>query len=183
MQPIVASKVILREGRDADIQPLFRYITDPQVARYLVVLPPSDMQMFGERLREMFTTRDVEHNYIIARRDTGEAVGMVRLHLESSTTGNISYWMGKPHWSKGYAIEAVGILCTMGFVDWGLETLEAHCFGGNVRSITLLDRLGFRSMHATQISSRDPMLGQELLFRLKLADFTWKPRDPSTRSG
>ena len=176
MQPIIAQKIVLREGRDADIKPLFRYITDPQVARYLVIVPPDNMKMFGDRLREMFTKRDREHNYIIGRRDTGEAVGMVRLMLVSPTTGNVSYWMGKPHWSKGYAFEAIGMICTMGFVDWGLEAVEAHCFAGNVRSITLLDRLGFQSLSATQVRSPDPMLGQELLFQLTLANFTWKPQ-------
>ena len=181
MQPIVATKIALREGRDADIRPLFRYITDPQVARYLVVLPPDDEKMFGGRLREMFTNRDKEHNYIIARRDTDEAVGMVRLVLVSSTLGNISYWMGKPHWSKGYAFEAIGVICTMGFVDWGLEEIQAHCFAGNVRSIALLDRLGFQSVTASHVRSADPLLGQELLFTLRLAHFTWTPARGGSR--
>jgi len=175
MQPITGAKTTLRQGRDADIKPLYRYITDPQVARYLVIVPPSDAKMFGERLREMFTARTTEHNYIIARRDTDEAVGMVRLVLVSPSTGNISYWMGRPHWSKGYAFEAIGMICTLAFVDWGLEEIEAHCFAGNVRSITLLDRLGFQSVTATRVRSPDPLLGQELLFRLTLANFTWKP--------
>ncbi len=181
MQPIVATKIVLREGRDEDIRPLFRYITDPQVSRYLVIMPPSDQKMFGERLREMFTTRDKEHNYIIARRDTGDAVGMIRLILQSPTAANVSYWMGKPHWSRGYAFEAVGMICTMAFVDWGLDVVEANCFAGNVRSISLLDRIGFQSISATHVRSPDPLLGQELLFRLTLADFTWKPpREPGT---
>ena len=174
MQPVVGQKILLREGRDEDIRPLYRYITDPQVAKYLVIVAPDNRDVFGARLREMFTKRDVEHNYIIARRDTNEAVGMVRLVLVSPTIGNVSYWMGRPHWSKGYAFEAIGMICTMAFVDWGLETVEAHCFAGNVRSITLLDRLGFQSVEATRLVSRDPLLGQELLFRLTLATFTWK---------
>ena len=174
MQPIGGEKVILREGRDADIKPLYRYITDPQVARYLVIVPPSDVNMFGTRLREMFTTRTTEHNYIIASADTNEAVGMIRLVLESPTSGNISYWMGRPHWSRGYAFEAVGMVCTMCFVDWGLEEITAHVFAGNVRSITLLDRLGFQSVSATRVRSPDALLGQELLFRVTLSTFTWK---------
>lgn len=174
MQPVIGQKITLRAGRDEDVGPLFRYITDPQVAKFLVVVPPDNREMFASRLREMFTTRDREHNYIIARNDTNEAVGMLRLVLVSPTTGNISYWMGRPHWSKGYAFEAIGMICTMGFVDWGLEEIEAHCFAGNVRSITLLDRLGFQSITSTRLVSPDPLLGQELLFRLRLATFTWK---------
>lgn len=175
MQPVTGQKITLREGRDADIKPLFRAITDPQVARYLVIVPPDDIAMFGTRLREMFTTRTTEHNYIIARNDTNEAVGMLRLLLESPSRGNISYWMGRPHWSRGYAFEAVGMACTMGFADWGLEEITAHVFAGNVRSITLLDRLGFESVSATRVRSPDPLLGQELLFRVSLQTFTWKP--------
>ncbi|MDP9018178.1 MAG: GNAT family N-acetyltransferase [Candidatus Eremiobacteraeota bacterium] len=174
MQPVTGEKVILREGRDADIRPLYRYITDPQVARYLVVRPPDDQKMFGKRLREMFTTRITEHNYILARREDNEAAGMVRLLLETPSHANISYWMGRPHWSKGYAFEAVGMICTMGFVDWGVEEITAHCFAGNVRSIKLLDRLGFESISATQLRSPDPLLGQELLFRLTLGKFSWQ---------
>ncbi|MBC5815196.1 MAG: GNAT family N-acetyltransferase, partial [Candidatus Eremiobacteraeota bacterium] len=114
MQPVIGQKITLRAGRDEDVRPLFRYITDPQVAKFLVVVPPDNREMFASRLREMFTTRDREHNYIIARNDTNEAVGMLRLVLVSPTTGNISYWMGRPHWSKGYAFEAIGMICTMG---------------------------------------------------------------------
>lgn len=175
MQAIRGQKIILREGRDADIKPLYRAITDPQVARYLVVVPPDDVVMFGTRLREMFTARTVEHNYIIARADTNEAVGMIRLVLQSPVTGNLSYWMGRPSWSKGYAFEATGMVCTMGFADWGLEEITANVFAGNVRSITLLDRLGFQSVSATRVRSSDPLLGQELLFRVTLDTFTWKP--------
>ncbi|GAC1652203.1 MAG: hypothetical protein NVS9B12_01380 [Vulcanimicrobiaceae bacterium] len=175
MEPIVGTNIMLREGRDADIAPLFAYISDPQVTRYLVVVPPADVNMFGDRLREMFTVREKEHNYIIARSGDRAALGMIRLRLEPPSTGNVSYWLGKPHWSRGYAFEALGIICTMGFVDWGLEAIEANCFAGNVRSVSLLDRLGFQGLTATNVRSPDPLLGQELLFRLKLENFTWKP--------
>lgn len=175
MQAITGAKIKLRAGRDADVEPLYRYITDPQVVRYLVIVPPSDPKMFGERLREMFVDRRTEHDYVIALRDTNEAIGMVRLLLVSPTAGNVSYWIGRPHWSKGYAFEAIGMICTMAFVDWGLEEVEAHCFAGNVRSIGLLDRLGFQSVSATRVRSPDPLLGQELLLRLTLANFTWQP--------
>ena len=175
MDPIVGRRVTLRAGREKDIRPLYRFITDGQVARYLVVAPPADEKMFGDRLREMFMTREMEHNYIIAERSTNDAVGLVRTILQGPAIGNVSYWLGKPYWSRGYAWEAVGMMCTLGFVEWGLETIIAQCFAGNVRSIKLLDRLGFRSIEAHRVAIPDPMFGAELTFALTLATFSWQP--------
>ena len=172
MDPIVGKRIVLREGRDADIKPLYRYITDPQVSRFLVLGAPPDERTFGIRLREMFTNRITEHDYIIARKEDNAATGMIRLILQSPTIGNVSYWMGRRHWSHGYASEALGITCTMGFVDWGLEEIQAQCFAGNVRSIKLLDRLGFETVRATTLHGVDPLLGQELLLSVSLARFT-----------
>ena len=172
MQPITGRKIVLREGRDADIKPLYRYITDPQVSRFLVLAAPPDERTFGIRLREMFTNRVTEHDYIIARKEDNAAAGMIRLMLTSPAVGNVSYWMGRRHWSHGYATEALSIICTLGFVDWGLEQIEAQCFAGNVRSIKLLDRLGFETVRATTLHGVDPLLGQELVLRLTLATFT-----------
>jgi len=145
------------------------------VARYLVIAPPADEKMFGERLREMFLTRESEHNYIIAERTTNNAVGLIRMILQSPSAGNVSYWLGRPYWSRGYASEALGIMCTLGFVEWGLESIVAQCFAGNVRSIKLLDRIGFRSVEAHKIAIADPMLGAELTLSLTLETFSWQP--------
>gem|GEM_PF-5540288 len=54
MQPVAGQKSTLRPGRDEDVRPLYRYITDPQVAKLLVVVPPDNQEMFASRLREMY---------------------------------------------------------------------------------------------------------------------------------
>ena len=56
---------------------------------------------------------------------------------------DIGYWIGKGHWGKGYAKEAVLILLQFGFGSLQLNRIQAYTFASNSRSVSLLKSMGF----------------------------------------
>lgn len=56
----------------------------------------------------------------------------------------IGYWIGKKHWGKGYAKEAVRLMLNLAFNELQMHRVIAITFAFNGRSIKLLESLGFK---------------------------------------
>lgn len=66
----------------------------------------------------------------------------------------LGYWIGRPHWGRGYATKAVAAL-----VDYAFENFDAEVIGGgtyedNPASRRLLERLGFAEAGRYETHSR-----------------------------
>lgn len=60
----------------------------------------------------------------------------------------IGYWIGREHWGKGYGKDAVRLLTHMAFEDLDINEVNATVMAFNLRSIKLLESLGFKK-HST----------------------------------
>ena len=56
----------------------------------------------------------------------------------------IGIWVGRTHWNKGFAKEALEILISHAFLDIHLNRLQAHIFTQNNSSIRVFEKLGFK---------------------------------------
>jgi len=56
----------------------------------------------------------------------------------------IGIWLGRSHWNKGIAKEALKMLISHAFLDIHLNRLQAHIFTQNDSSIKLFEKLGFK---------------------------------------
>jgi RimJ/RimL family protein N-acetyltransferase len=54
------------------------------------------------------------------------------------------YGLARPHWGKGYAADAAGLLVRFGFERLGLVRIQALCAVDNERSLRTLERVGMR---------------------------------------
>ncbi len=75
------------------------------------------------------------------------AAGVISMD-PSDKSCQIGYWIGREHWGRGYAREAVALLSSFCFRKLGVEMIYADVFGFNKRSISLLSRLGFEKEDA-----------------------------------
>ena len=57
----------------------------------------------------------------------------------------LAYWLSPPYWGTGLATEAAWTLCRAGFTDLRLHRIAAGVLAFNMRSVALLERLGFQS--------------------------------------
>ena len=74
---------------------------------------------------------------------SGAIVGACGLDLRDDAP-EIGYWLGVPHWGKGYATEAVRALIDHAFTDLDHEALNAGARVTNPASRRLLEKCGFQ---------------------------------------
>lgn len=68
-------------------------------------------------------------------------LGPINQHHQSA---DISYFLGEQaFWGRGYATEAVRLVVEYGFTQRSLQFIGAGCYGSNVASIKVLDKVGF----------------------------------------
>jgi len=63
-----------------------------------------------------------------------------RVHLQAE----LGYWIGVPHWGRGYATEAAQAVVAYGFGTLGLNRIYAHHMARNPASGRVLERVGMR---------------------------------------
>lgn len=93
-----------------------------------------------------------EYAFAITRAGDDELIGAISLGLSndpvSGRVGEIGYWLGLAHWGRGFASEAVGAVTALGLEDLGLNAIEAVVFKENKNSRRVLERCGYRFLHA-----------------------------------
>jgi ribosomal-protein-alanine N-acetyltransferase len=145
---IGTERLELRALSESDVPDLFAVFSDPNVMKYrdgLLMTTAADAAAYLAQIDQGFRSREL-FEWGISNRTTGAIVGTCTL-LNLSTIhsrGEIGFALGKPYWGQGLATEAVKALISFAFVKLDLRRLEADVDPRNVRSLTLLERLGFQ---------------------------------------
>ncbi len=133
----------IREWKTDDCTALAGIANDPQVAGWLRDAFPSpyteeDAVFFINLARR--TTHDRGWLYAITVNDA--VVGGVSLTFGDdvySRSAELGYWVGRDHWGRGVATEAVRQICTQAFQETDVLRIEAEVFANNPRSIRVLE--------------------------------------------
>ncbi|MEJ7658401.1 MAG: GNAT family N-acetyltransferase [Hymenobacter sp.] len=96
---------------------------DYEVAKNTLNIPhpyhEEDARQWVWQARENFR-RQVAYAFALELRTTGELVGGIGLNLEPRfDRAEAGYWLGRPHWGRGLATEALGALLRFGFEELG----------------------------------------------------------------
>lgn len=79
----------------------------------------------------------------IERVSDGVLLGVIGLLTrEAGRVAEIGYWIGKPHWNRGYASEAALRVVEYGLNERGLVEIYAACFARNIASQQVLAKAG-----------------------------------------
>jgi ribosomal-protein-alanine N-acetyltransferase len=90
---------------------------------------------------------DLAYAFLIFRSDDNALVGgltLANIRRGVAQAGSIGYWIGAPFARKGYMTAAMRALVPFCFQTLRLHRLEAACIPGNVASICLLEKTGFK---------------------------------------
>lgn len=72
-------------------------------------------------------------------------VGAAGLHVDAvHAKAELGYWIGRPHWNRGFATEAAAALVAHGFRALRLERIHARFMVRNPASGRVLAKLGFQ---------------------------------------
>lgn len=145
MPPLFQSeRLLLREFRDDDFDAVHAYGSDPEVVRYLPWGPNSHAAT-REFLKRAQSYAEVDSQvvfeYAVIRKDTGELIGGMGLHLDGPNA-MLGYCFAKPAWGKGFATEAARLVVGHGFDNLEVHRTWAGCDPENSGSIRVLEKLG-----------------------------------------
>lgn len=107
--PHEKTRLAFRSWAPGDAPTLAALLSDEKLWRYLpeAYQGPIDRQA-AEALIELSRA---DHHLVLAATQNGLPFGQVRLLYSKPNAAEISYWVGVPHWGKGYASELVASFC------------------------------------------------------------------------
>ena len=139
-------RLVLRPFTEGDLDFIFRLFSDSETNRYSssgdLATPEEARRMYEGYLRPGFPSH---FRLATELRETGEVVGTLGLYRysERDRCAVLGYDLLRTHWGRGYMAEAVEALLCYGFSELGLNRVEATVDPLNLRSVRLLERLGF----------------------------------------
>ena len=163
---IYSRRLIYRRWREEDAEALFLCARDPEVAYPSGWLPHRDTAYSRAVIRTVFMKRG--SMAIVERDGDGAPIGSISLepgpnaarHIGESEA-EIGYWIGKDNWNKGYATEALDMMCRYALEERGMRRLWCAYHDGNERSRHVMEKCGFVYDH-TDGDSYNPMLEKHL---------------------
>ena len=83
---------------------------------------------------------------LIELKDSKTPIGTIGLYLysEKNKRAELGYDLAREHWGNGYMTEAVSEVIRYGFIELGLNRIEATVDTRNTNSYRLLERVGFK---------------------------------------
>jgi len=91
----------------------------------------------------------------------GRYIGTVGLHFPAGQPPELGYWLGQPHWGRGYATEAGRAVVEAARLAGG-SVLRALVLPGNAGSRHVLEKLGFLPI-GTVTHASGTLAGQQSL--------------------
>jgi ribosomal-protein-alanine N-acetyltransferase len=141
-------RLCLRPFTFDDESAVFALASHPEVAlfvRFEAHRAPSDTRAFLELVLKHYRRGD-PFAWAIGRREDDLLIGSCGFvsHNAAGKSAEIGYWLGKPYWGQGYAVEAARALVRFGFEQMGLERIEAKCFLENRAGQRVIEKLGMK---------------------------------------
>lgn len=145
---LIGNRILLRDFRDDDLDPLISMHSDPRVLRYYA--SEVGTREHGERLLDLFVRWAAEvprQNFQLAviDRESGVLMGSCGLRMKGCPARCAEFGLGidAEWWGQGLAQEAARLLLRFGFTDLDLVEVRGVSVAQNEAVATLVRRLGF----------------------------------------
>jgi RimJ/RimL family protein N-acetyltransferase len=185
--PIRTRRLELVPPRLDQVGELVALLREPSVARWTLHIPYPYIATDARKdvLRSQNLRRRGQGlSLLVVRRIDGALIGGVGFHPldEHHASAEIGYWVGRPYRHHGFAEEATRALVNAGFRRLGLHRIEAAVFPGNVNSVRLLRRCGFRYEGRVRDEVRKDGVWRSTLWFARLATDPVTPQRTSRRA-
>jgi len=156
-------RLVARKPRLFDAAVIFKaYATDPEVTRYMVWEPYTELLPLERYLHHRINEWDAGngYGYMLCLKGTEEPIGSIDLTL-TGFKADFGYVLAKPHWGKGYMSEALTFL-----VDWALAQpsiyrATAFCDVENPGSARVMEKAGMEFEGIMKRGHVAPTIGPE----------------------
>ena len=141
-------RLVLRVRTVADAEDIFDYASRPEVSYPAGFLPVKTLEDEVYYLEHILPERNQKENlpagYGIVVKGTDKVIGSVDFnHRHADDVLELGYTLHPDYWGRGYVPEAACALIDLAFKELGLHKIELTCFGYNLRSQRVAEKLGF----------------------------------------
>jgi RimJ/RimL family protein N-acetyltransferase len=137
MTELVTRRLTLRAPRPEDAPRFALGISEFAVARWLSPMPwPFTLAMAQDYLRNAPDPRPEKAFFVIEHPDKG-LIGCI------SMVSELGFWIARPHWNKGYCLEAAAAVIDWHFSGSGAELIRSRAHRDNLASLRVKSKLGF----------------------------------------
>lgn len=154
-------RLAFRRLRESDLLEIADFISDWDVAKQTAAIPhpftSSHAQNWFDYVQDAWA-HGREYVLVVERCSDQKVVGAVGVRVDRrlwGRVGSVGYWIGKPHWGKGYATEAVEGFLQFCARDLRLKRLCAEVFDDNERSLRVLEKCGFEPQKLRKVNYAD----------------------------
>jgi RimJ/RimL family protein N-acetyltransferase len=124
---------------------MFAVLSDPAIYEHENE-PPASLEWLRDRFAKLETRRSADGKELwlnwVVRLPSAELAGFVQATVEGDRAA-IAYVLASAHWGRGIARAAVEAMIAELAARHGVRTLTAELKRENLRSLRLLERLGF----------------------------------------
>ena len=141
-------RLILRVRTVADAEDIHAYASLPEVA-YPAGFPPvktleDEVYYLEHILPECNQKENLPAGYGIVVKGTDKVIGSVDFNYRhADDVLELGYTLHPDYWGRGYVPEAARALIDLAFKELNLHKIELTCFGYNVQSQRVAEKLGF----------------------------------------
>ncbi|MGW4791298.1 GNAT family N-acetyltransferase [Nonomuraea sp. NPDC004297] len=169
-------RLIMRRWREADREPFAAMNADPEVMEHFPApLTREESDALVVRIEDQFDRRGYSL-WALEVRESGEFIGFTGLVLQTFDAPflpavEIGWRLARPAWGHGYAIEAARRAAQYAFEEAGLGDIISMTAESNLRSQSVMRRLGMTRDPAEDFAhprlAADNPLSRHVLYRLK----------------
>lgn len=149
---LVTERLVLRPPHEDDIADLVKLANDRRIADMLARMPHPYGEAEARSFIDMTANRTQGCAYALTLAETGAFIGGAGLDTKPRGL-ELGYWVGEPHWGKGFATEAAHALIDLAFRATDIEQLNASCRVVNEASRRVIHKCGFQYVGQGMINS------------------------------
>ena len=140
--------LILRKPAMKDAKDIFRYASDPEVARYVLWEPHrslSETRSFIRFLRGRIRA-GCPSSWVVTLKETGTVIGTIGFiwYSDENRSAELGYSFAREYWNHGYATQALTAVISALFRSLPLNRLEAQHDVRNPASGRVMEKSGLR---------------------------------------
>lgn len=152
-------RLAIRPVIQTDLEPVYAIHSEKQVNQYLPYetwQSWSDALAWYERVEKRRGEEDAEQ-FVIINKSDGVLLGtcIVFIHGADSESLELGYVLAKPHWGKGYMLEALSEFVPVLAKRLNLTKLMAVIESKNASSLKLISKLGFSELRQSRVDDID----------------------------
>ena len=167
--------VVLRAWRESDAAAVAAACSDPDIARWLPLVPvPYTLADAEAYIRGCLDADAQRKPFAVADAHSDELIGSIDMNVNRWHVGHIGYWVAPRARGRGVCTTALSLLSSWGLGDLGLGRLELMTDPENVASQRVAEKAGYRreAVLRSFLEYRDGTRADAVVFALLPGELT-----------